>query len=80
MFFGGEGHFEIEGSPVDEEIKGLTFVGGRGISVIASGDVMAHVSFIDCEWAVSRRRGIATNIDSILNINYVDDWLAKDIR
>ena len=56
VFFGGEGHFEIKGSPIGIVIRGLTFVGGKGISVIASGDATAHISFIDCEWTVSYRK------------------------
>eukprot|EP00957_Ditylum_brightwellii_P117042 8927605-Ditylum_brightwellii.AAC.1 len=47
----GSRYFEIAGSLLGVELKGLTCIGATNVSVGALGSSSASVTFNDCEWA-----------------------------
>eukprot|EP00957_Ditylum_brightwellii_P021978 1657842-Ditylum_brightwellii.AAC.1 len=51
VVLGGSTHFEIAGSVLRVELKGLAFIGATNVSVGALGLSMASATFDDCEWA-----------------------------
>ena len=51
---GGSSQFIITDSARSVQLIGLSFINGDGVSIIAAGDVDSDVTFVDCEWFVSR--------------------------